>query len=156
MSNVGMIPIEIRRQIVAAYEEGRVLSYEAAEIGVGRASVVFDFVALFDSDALGLALGDELLEEWVGDLDVLFGQVDIRQVSPTSLLLPLRVGIVRAVGILVIVGQFAGELVELGAQLLELELQLRRVDALRFRHEQPPLDERELLLEASYACRRRL
>lgn len=36
-----MIPIEIRRQIVAAYEEGRVLSYEeAAEMfGVGRASV---------------------------------------------------------------------------------------------------------------------
>src|ERR1700677_4605162 len=78
------------------------------------AALVAELVALLDADALGLALGDELLVGRIGELDPLFDEWQLLQIAAPRrpfLLIP-RVAVVAVlVGIVIL--ERAGERIEL-------------------------------------------
>src|SRR5262249_10346871 len=99
--------------------------------------------ALFEADTLGLALGDELVEERVGDLDALLFERELLQVATAGRLARLALRRRCAARLGCWRWRLAAEAIERGERGGELQLQLRRVDALGLGHEDAPAQQLE-------------
>lgn len=118
-------------------------------------ALVTELRALFETDALGLALGEKLFVERVRNLDALFFKRKRAQITTPRGFTPLLlvVGLARVVRLLVFAGfERAGESIERAQLVFELELELRRVDALGLRDEQPTLEKLELDTKSRVRC----
>lgn len=111
-------------------------------------------VTFLEPDPLGFSLADQIVHNRVGDLDALFGKVDLAQVAATGGLTLALAGARRCAAVtaragprvgLGLVGDLACQRVQGGELLRELQLKLGAVDPLGLGDEDPPSKKLELL-----------